>query len=127
MSEVKEAGFIKQIIKGLLTSVIITLIGVLIFAFIVKIAVLNGSVIKAVNQFIKILSVFLGCLVSVRRNGGLIKGALVGLLFSVIIYLIFALFGGGISFGASFFLDLFFTSIIGAISGIISVNVKGSK
>lgn len=124
MDEVKESGAIKQIIKGVLTAFIVALIGILIFAFIVKIAVLNNGVVKAVNQFIKVLAIFLGCTICVRKNLGLIKGAVIGFLFTVVIYLIFALIGSSVLFGVSFIIEIVFTSIIGGISGVIAVNMK---
>ena len=113
-----------SIIKGSATAIIITLIGILVFAFIVKVAFLNSGVIKAVNQFIKVLSVFLGCFVFVRESKGFIKGGLIGGITAVIVYLIFALMGGGISFGVSFIVDLIFQVMVGAISGVISINLK---
>lgn len=120
----ENGGFVKNIVKGVLGAVIVALVGVLIFAFIIKVACLNGGVIKSVNQFIKILAVFLGCAFSVRGKGGLIKGALIGMISMSVVYLLFALFGSAITFGAGFILDIIFGFIAGAISGIITVNVK---
>lgn len=116
--------FFPSILKSVAAAVIITLVGILAFAFVIKMAYLNSSVIKAVNQFIKVLSIFLGCFIFVRENGGFIKGALVGGLTAVIVYLIFALMGGEFSFGTSFLIDLIFQTIIGAISGVLAVNLK---
>lgn len=117
-------GIVLSTVKGVATAVIVTLIGVLLFALVVKFAVLNSGVIKAVNQFIKILSVFLGCAFSVRGKMGLIRGALIGVISTIITYLLFSLFAGTVSFGISFVIDLIFGLIIGAVSGVISVNVK---
>lgn len=117
-------NFFLSIIKGVGVAIIATLIGVLIFAIVVKFAVLNGSVVKAVNQFIKILSVFLGCFFAIRGSFGFIKGAFIGALSTALTYLIFLIIGGEVSFGFHFTLDLIFTAIIGAICGIITVNVK---
>ncbi len=122
LESIKE--FFSGIIKAVLTAVIITLVGVLIFAGIVKFALLNSGVIKAVNQFIKIIAIFLGCSLNIRGKSGLLRGALMGLLTTVITYLLFSLFCGEMVFGGGFFLDLIFTSAIGAVSGIISVNIK---
>ncbi len=122
-SKIKD-GFIIQIIKGVFTALIATLIAVFIFGGIVKLASLNSGVIKAVNQFIKVLSVFLGCIFSLKENKGLLKGLFVGALSAVLTNLVFALICGQINFGLSFFLDLGFTSVIGAICGIVSVNIK---
>ncbi len=120
----KDRGFIRSIIKGFFTATIVTLIGVLVFAGIVKLAFLSTSVIKAVNQFIKVISVFLGCFFNVKENGGLIKGALIGCFSSLVTYLLFALIGGETQFGLSIIVDMIFMTVIGAISGIIAVNLK---
>ena len=122
LENIKE--FCSGIFKGILTAVIITLLGVLIFAGIVKFALLNIGVIKAVNQFIKIVAIFLGCSLNIRGKNGLFRGAIMGFLTTIITYLLFSLFCGEIVFGNSFFLDLMFTSVIGGVSGIISVNIK---
>ncbi|MBQ8427361.1 MAG: TIGR04086 family membrane protein [Clostridia bacterium] len=120
----KENKIFSAVLKGGATAVIITLVGILAFAFVIKLSYLNSTVIKSVNQFIKVLSVFLGCFIFVRENKGLLKGGLIGCFSAVMTYLIFALMGGGFSFGASFFIDLIFQLIVGAISGIITVNLK---
>ena len=119
-----EYGFMGCVIRGTFTAIITTLIGILIFAGIVKIACLNTNVIKAVNQFIKVLSVFLGCFFSLKDKGGLIKGAIIGLVCAVVTYLLFSLIGAEISFGTTFLVDLLFQTVIGAIFGIITVNVR---
>ncbi len=116
--------FFVQALKGIFTALIVALVGVLIFAGVLKLANLNNGVIKAVNQFIKVLAVFLGCYFSVRESKGLVKGLIVGIFSAVLIFLAFALICGNLSFGVGFFIDLIFMAIIGAISGIISVNIK---
>lgn len=124
MEKSSDSGrFFPQLIKGILTGVIVTIVGILIFAVIVNLTGLSQSVIKGVNQFIKIISVFIGCLFSFSGEKGLIKGAITGLTVTVIIYLIFLLFGAA-SFGTGFFIDLALLTVVGAISGIIAVNVK---
>ncbi len=112
------------VLKGAILSVFCTVVGVLIFAFIVKISSLSENAIKGVNQFIKIISVFLGCLFFVKENKGLVKGLFLGVLYAVIVGLIFKLLGGGYQTFLSFILDLVFCAVIGVISGIISVNAK---
>ena len=124
MDNTEKTGFIFTVLKGVGITIISTLIGVLIFAGIIKTAYLDVSVIKPVNQFIKVLSVFLGCFFSVKKGLALIKGALIGVISTVVIYLLFAFIGGGVSFGVSFFLDLVFGLIAGAVSSVIASNVK---
>lgn len=124
MEKIKDNGFIQNVVKGVANVIIITLVSVLIFAGVVKLAILNSSVIKAVNQFIKIVSIFLGCSFTIKETKGLLKGLLVGGFSTVITYLLFSLIGGGVSFGLGFMLDIFLGVIVGATSGIICVNFK---
>lgn len=123
MEERKE-NFLSSILKGIFFALIITFVGILIFAFIIKIASLTNNVIKAVNQFIKVLSIFFACTLSLRERHGLIKGAIIGIGATILTYLLFSLVLGQMDFGFSFFVDIIFMTIIGAISGIISVNLK---
>ena len=114
-----KSGTVYGVIKGVGTALITTLLGIIIFGFIVKAATLSPSVIKAVNQFLKVISVFLGCIFSAGNGKGLIKGVLVGLFYTVIVYLIFNLLFSGIAFDGSFFIDLIFSCVIGGLAGII--------
>lgn len=120
----KESGFLGIVFKGAFISLVLILAGILIFAFIVKICNLDSNVIKAVNQFIKAIAIFFGCMLSVVGKHGFVKGLFVGLAAIVFTYLVFHLFGGGSSFGIKTVVDALFTSVIGAVSGIVAVNVK---
>ena len=121
----KEKSFgIKSIIKGANLSLIVALISILIFAFIVRSACLSSGVIKCVNQFIKTISIFLGSIFCLKGKGGLVKGALLGLFFFILTNLIFSIFCGSFVVDAFLLLDGVFCTIIGSISGIISVNVS---
>lgn len=123
MSESK-SEFFSSILKGVFLSLITALIGVLVFALVVKIALLQSSVIKPVNCFIKILAVFIGCMFSLRGKNGYLKGMLVGLIGTVVIFATFSLIGGELSFGVPFFIDLAFGLILGGVFGIVAVNIK---
>lgn len=120
----EKATFISSVIKGVLTALIITLVGVLIFGFILKITGLSSIVIKSVNQFIKVISIFLSCSFCVRGQFGLVKGGIIGVISSVLTLLLFSLFGVGENVMQNFFVELIFALVVGALSGIIAVNVK---
>ena len=124
MAKQQSTRFLSSIIKGGFTALITTLIAVLIFAWIIKSATLDTSVIKAVHQFIKVISVFLGCLFCVREEKGLIKGLLVGVLSFILTALTYSLvFGNGFN-GLNSLIDLGFLAVVGAICGVITVNLK---
>ncbi len=117
-------GLFSCVIKGCLITVICSLIAIFIFAFVIKFAYLNGSVIKIVNQFIKVFAILVGCLFALDGKLGLIKGSLVGVLSSFIIYLVLTMLSGNIDWGAAFIVEILFSLIVGGISGIIAVNMK---
>ena len=127
MSSHNKSDFIISVIKGTGLAVVCSLLGVLAFAVVVKFAYLSGTAVKSVNQFIKIVSVFIGCFFFLKQNNGLIKGLLIGACSTVITYLIFAIFSGGAVFSLSFLLDILFCAAIGAVSGIIAVNTRGKE
>ena len=117
-------GFLRPIVKSLFTAVISTLIGVIAFAIIINFTYLSSGTIKIVNQFIKTISIFLGCFISISGEKGLIKGITIGLLYSILTNLIFFVLGANISIGVGVIIDILFCAVIGGILGIICVNVK---
>lgn len=124
MEKTETKTFIVTVLKGVGITLLSVLVGILIFSIVVKIACLSNGVIKIVNQFIKTIAIFLGCFMSVKAPLGIVKGALVGAFGTLLIYLVFAILGGSIAFGVSFLIDLLLGTVIGGISGIITVNVK---
>lgn len=124
MSLKDNKGFILSVISGTFIAVISTLIGVLIFAGVIKISDLSYGVIKPVNQFIKVLSVFLGCFFGIKGNKGLIKGILIGVLSTFLTYVIISIMGKETLFSLAFLIDIIFSVIIGGIVGIIVVNIR---
>ena len=117
-------GFISVVISGVLTAVIISIVGVLLFALVISGSSLSNSVVKAVNQFIKILAVFLGCVFSLKGRQGAIKGGLVGIFATVLTYLLFALIAGETVQISKIIVDLALLFVVGAISGAIAVNLR---
>ncbi|MDY6367134.1 MAG: TIGR04086 family membrane protein [Clostridia bacterium] len=111
-------------LKGTLLAVLFALSGVLVFAVVLKIFSLSPSVVKPVNQVIKVLSVFGGVMLCVRGKTGFLKGFLIGVCSIILTYLLFALMGGEKLFSVGFLLDIVFGAVAGVISGIVSVNLK---
>ena len=116
-----------SVFKGVGITIICNLIGVLVFGVVVQIASLDSSIVKAVNQFIKVLSLFMGCISSLKGKLGFLKGLIVGIVSNFIIHIIFSIISQTKLFTNSFLADMIFLAIIGLISGIISVNAKKSS
>lgn len=123
----RSKDFLVSVLKAAALSLIFGLCGILIFALIVKFAAPKESVIKTVNQFIKVISVFLGCFFALKGKAGIVKGGIAGALFTLILYAVFAIMSGLSLFSLEMLIDIGLTAIVGAISGVIAVNMKGKE
>ncbi len=119
--------FLTSVIKATALSLISSLVGILLFALIVKLVALSDGTVKTVNQFIKVMAVFIGCFFSVKGKLGIIKGGVSGALCTVLLYAVFALMSGSGIFSVQTLADMAFTAIVGGISGVIAVNVRGKE
>lgn len=126
MEGVRQKNTIWQIARGCLIALTVSLVGILIFAFVLRFCNIGDMAIKIVNQIIKIVSVLLGVLVALKKDKakGLLKGAVIGALYTITSYLVFSILVASFSFGLSMIFDLIFSSIVGLICGIIFVNIK---
>ena len=81
------------ILRGVLVSILCTALLVVLFALIISVFDLSDSLIHTVNQLIKILSVGAGVWVTVYPASprGLVRGALVGLIYMAAGVLVYAL------------------------------------
>lgn len=115
-----------NILKGSLIAVSISLILILLFAVLIKLTNIPDVAISPVNQVIKIISIFFGCFLCLKKlpQKGLLTGSFVGMLYTVLAFLIFSLLGGTFSFNLTLLSDIIFASIIGGICGIMAVNKK---
>ncbi len=114
-----------QVLKAALAAVIFSLACVLAFSLVVQLFSLSSSVIKPVNQVIKILAIAAGGLLFVRGSGGLIKGAAYGAAAVVLTFLLFSAIAGAISLSALILPEILIGAAAGAVSGVIGVNIKG--
>jgi len=124
----KESGIsiLNSVLKGALFALAISLIGVLLFAFIIKLTSIGDTLIAPINQVIKGISILMGCFYGTKqaRSNGLLKGVLIGLVYTILSFFIFSLLNGQLSFQKSFINDILFGAVIGAICGVISINMR---
>jgi len=111
----------RAVIKGILHAVILSLILVFAFALIVLIAGLPSGFIRPGAQVIKVLSIFWGVLVALRgiEKRGWLFGMLIGLLYTVIIFLIFSIIDTNFGITTGLLADTLFACVIGAVSAMI--------
>ena len=125
-SEKGNGKILKPVLKGVLIALCISLVAILLFAFLLRFTNISENLISPVNQVIKGISIFLGVLFGMKKvkENGILNGLLIGFLFTVFAFLVFSLLDGQFVFDKTLLNDVIFGSIIGAICVIICVNLK---
>jgi len=109
------------VLKGAIFAVFVSLILVLIFAFIIKFTNMSDGLIRPINQIIKIASILAGVFYCIRKSAGrgLLKGIIIGLTYIVLSFIVFSILDGSFHMGLNIFNDLLFGLIVGAACGVI--------
>ena len=123
--ENKNALFV-SVIKGSLISLAVSLVGILIFAFFIKYVAVPTSFIQPINQVIKGISLLVGSFFALKKvkEMGLVTGLLIGLVYTILAFVVFSILDGNFEFSKTLVNDLLFGGIIGAICGVIAVNLR---
>lgn len=112
-------------LMGGVVSVICALLLILAFALLIRFAGVPNAAIKPVNILIKILSIGAGVFVATKDGTkGLKKGITVGVVFIVLSFFVFAILARSISFSWLILADLALGAIVGAIFGVLCVNLR---
>ena len=114
------------IIKGVLCALSVSLVAILLCAFLLRWTNISNTIIAPINQVIKGISIFVGVFFGMKKvkKNGIINGLLIGFFYTIIAFLVFSLLDGAFKFDRSFLNDLLFGVITGVICGIICVNLK---
>ena len=110
-------SFLLLVLKSALKGVLLSVVLVLIFAFVLKFVNLNDNVISVVDEIIKIVSIFVAVTSLVKKSPYkiLIKSALVGAVYILITLVVFSALRGKFSFSFANLIDI----LLGAVTGII--------
>lgn len=121
-----KSGFIGCVIKGALIALSISIIGICIFAFVLRFIDISTGVIKPINQIIKFGSITIGVFMGLKKakEMGFITGFLIGAIYTILAFLAFSLLNGSLVFETSLINDIIFGGMAGAISGIFAINLK---
>lgn len=114
-----------EIVKANIIALIFALIAVLLSALIVKLFNVPDGAIPVINQVIKSLAIFVGCIVALKKpKSGWLRGLIAGAIFVWISFVVFSLLDGKFNFGLSLLNDCALGTVSGMISGIIAVNIR---
>ena len=126
MENIENSNIFLSITKATFLALTCSLLGVLIFALMLKFTPISESIISPVNQTIKILSILVGCFVLTKKNvnHSWFWGAILGLSYTLLAYVIFSILDGGFSFSITLLWDTLFAMIVGLICGVFTRMIK---
>lgn len=121
----KNNNLIITTIKGVIPSIILTLILILVFALLIRFFNIPDTWIFPVNQAIKFISLFVGIILALKsiKEKGFMVGTLIGIFYSISSFLLFSILRGNFTFSLSNVYDILLTMLAGGLIGIISVNI----
>lgn len=117
---------IKKVIKGSAFSIIITLIGLLLYSIILSYTSVSESTIPTIVIIITAISILIGSTISTSniKKNGIINGMFVGLIYIAIIYLLSSIVTGNFLLNITSIIMIITSVLTGALGGIIGVNKK---
>lgn len=117
---------IKKIIKGSAFSIIITLIGLLVYSIILSYTSVSESTIPTIVIIITAISILIGSTISTSniKKNGIINGMFLGLIYIAIIYLLSSIVTGNFLLNITSIIMIITSVLTGALGGIIGVNKK---
>ena len=117
---------ILNLLKGTLAAVSTTLILILLFALLIRFFDISDSWIFPVNQVIKVISLFVGIISTIKLDSknGFLKGLLLAISYFLLSYIVFSILQGRLAFALTNLYDFLITALMGGIIGIIVVNIK---
>ena len=117
---------IKKVIKGSAFSIIITLIGLLVYSIILSYTSVSESTMPATIIIITAVSILIGSTISTSniKKNGIVNGVLVGIIYIAIIYLISSIVTGNFLLNTNSIIMVIASTLTGALGGIIGVNKR---
>ena len=123
MEKVKsgKASEIISIIKSCLLGLVITLIGTVILAVILKFADIPSEIVSYMNDIIKALSIFFVVLMLKKSTDEklLLRSVIAGVVSGLLAFVVFSILNGGFTFNVSIVFDLLFAVIVAVVAAII--------
>lgn len=126
VSENMNENNIIKILKGSAISIIITLIGLLIYSIILSYTSVTENTMPVTIIIISAISILIGSTLSTSniKKNGILNGILVGGIYIAILYILSSLITGNFSLNVNSIIMIIASVLTGALGGIIGVNKK---
>lgn len=121
----KKSNYI-YILRGIIVSVLITMLGLLIFSIILTKTNTSEATIFPVVVVITAISILIGSFIAFGKikNKGIVNGAIVGGCYMLVIYLLSSIMGNSFSLNVQSFVTIIAAIMAGIIGGILGVNLR---
>lgn len=121
----KKSNYI-YVLKGIIISVIISIISLLIYSLILANSNLQENTIFPVVITITSLSILIGSFISSIniKNKGIINGGIVGGTYVIVMYILSSILSSNFSLNIFSFLMIAIAILAGMFGGILGVNIK---
>ena len=118
-----------SLLKGIIAAILITLAGMLIMAAAVVFLGMSDTLIRILNQVLKVCSVALGAWLAVGLGGerGFLTGAGVGAVYALMGYVLYILLGGGSFDIVELLGEMTVCVAAGALTGAVCANLRPRK
>ena len=118
-----------SLLKGLIASVLLTLILMLILAVAAVYLKPGDTAIMWLNQFIKIVSIVFGVCVAVGRGGenGFVTGMALSIIYMILGYALYLTLGGNVFNVVSMLGEILVGAAVGSIAGAILANLQPKR
>ncbi|MCL1944352.1 MAG: TIGR04086 family membrane protein [Firmicutes bacterium] len=112
------------VLRGVLFALVVALALVLGFGLLVWFFEVSTDMAAIINQVIKGVSIFVGCLIGIRgTSNGWVKGFFVGVLFIIVAFLLFSALDQTFEVGMNLVNDIALGGVFGLASGVICANM----
>lgn len=125
----KQSGLILKALKGGILGLVITIMSILAFAIMVKKFGISDEVISAVNQAVKVASIFMAAYASSKNSTQrqILTGAAAGCMYVLLGYLTFSLIQSSWGDVTLLLADLAMGAVVGMLTAMIFARILKSE
>lgn len=123
IQSLKNDGIIKNVFSGIIKSFVITILLIMLIALVLVKTNVSEDIIGPAIFIITSISIFAGAMSSIRKNG-ILYGALIGVIYIILIYLISSILNGDFALTISSLILILLGISSGIIGGVAGVNLR---
>ena len=121
----EENNYFRSVFKGTVGAIVFSLVGVIILSQVMTKCKISSNIRSMILVITVLVSLSIGSIVAARKNGckGMLVGGGVGLSFYLVYFMCASILNSGVSFSLYDFGKLVVLVVIGAIAGILGINI----